>query len=161
MVLRKSFEKVSEHLYLACALRLHLRCSKWCCLVCWRSKCQWLDNTHHCTTFLAFPPVWTILYIFIATSAYRTVIAQPHHLKGITYALWALQLCLNTLWTPVFFGAYDLLGALVIIIFLWIAIVCYTVISYKIDKIAAYLFIPYLAWVSFATLLNFEYLRIN
>ena len=58
-----------------------------------------------------FPPVWTILYIFIATSAYRTVIAQPHHLKGITYALWALQLCLNTLWTPVFFGAYDLLPA--------------------------------------------------
>ena len=82
-------------------------------------------------------------------------------MKGITYALWALQLCLNTLWTPVFFGAYDLLGALVLILFLWIAILCYTVSSYKIDKKAAYLFIPYLLWVSFATLLNFEYLRIN
>ena len=87
--------------------------------------------------------------------------AGPHYLKGITYALWALQLCLNTLWTPVFFGAYDLLGALVLILFLWIAILCYTVSSYKIDKIAAYLFMPYLAWVSFATVLNFEYLRIN
>ena len=79
----------------------------------------------------------------------------------ITYALWALQLCLNTLWTPVFFGAYDLLGALVLILFLWITILCYTVSSYKIDKIASYLFMPYLAWVSFATVLNFEYLRIN
>ena len=108
-----------------------------------------------------FPPVWTILYILIATSAYRIIIAEPHYLKGITCALWALQLSLNTLWTPVFFGAYDLFGALVIIIFLWMAILCYTVFSHKIDKIAAYLFIPYLAWVSFATLLNFEYLRVN
>ena len=108
-----------------------------------------------------FPPVWTILYILIATSAYRIIIAEPHYLKGVTSALWALQLCLNTLWTPVFFGAYDLLGALVIILFLWITILCYTLSSYKIDKIAAYLFIPYLVWVSFAAVLNFEYLRIN
>ena len=108
-----------------------------------------------------FPPVWTILYILIATSAYRIIVADPHYLKGVTYALWALQLCLNTLWTPVFFGAYDLFGALVIIIFLWTTILCYTVISYKIDKLATYLFIPYLAWVTFATLLNFEYFRIN
>ena len=108
-----------------------------------------------------FPPVWTILYILIATSAYRIIIAEPHYLKGITYALWTLQLCLNTLWTPVFIGADDLLGALVLILALWIAILCYTVVSFKIDKIAAYLFIPYLAWVSFATILNFEYLRIN
>ncbi|MGB0547466.1 MAG: TspO/MBR family protein, partial [Paracoccaceae bacterium] len=43
-----------------------------------------------------FPPVWTILYIFIATSAFRIINAEPHYLKGITYALWALQLCLNT-----------------------------------------------------------------
>ena len=108
-----------------------------------------------------FPPVWTILYIFISTSAYRIIVAERHYLKGITYALWTLQLCLNTLWTPVFFGAYDLLGALVLILALWIAILCYTVVSFKIDKTAAYLFIPYLAWVSFATILNFEYLRIN
>ena len=108
-----------------------------------------------------FPPVWTILYIFIATSAYRIVTAEPHYLKSITCALWTLQLCLNTLWTPVFFGAYDLLGALILILLLWITILFYTVSSYKIDKIASYLFIPYLAWVSFATILNFEYLRIN
>ena len=108
-----------------------------------------------------FAPVWTILYKFIATSAYRIIVAETHYLKGVTYAFWALQLCLNTLWTPVFFGAYDLFGALVIIIFLWTTILCYTVTSYKIDKLASYLFIPYLAWVSFAAILNFEYLRIN
>jgi tryptophan-rich sensory protein len=61
----------------------------------------------------------------------------------------------------VFFGAYDLTGAMVIITFLWITIFCYSFVSFKIDKIATYLFIPYLAWVSFAALLNFEYLRIN
>lgn len=108
-----------------------------------------------------FAPVWTILYVFIATSAYRIIISEAHYLKGIAYALWTLQLCLNTLWTPVFFGAYDLIGAMVIITFLWITIFCYSFVSYKIDKIATYLFIPYLAWVSFAALLNFEYLRIN
>ena len=105
-----------------------------------------------------FPVAWPILYILMSYSG--ATLANLEN-SGSALALWALQIAINTLWTPVFFGAYDLLGALVLILALWIAILCYTVVSFKIDKIAAYLFIPYLAWVSFATILNFEYLRIN
>ena len=105
-----------------------------------------------------FPVAWPILYLLMSYSGATLANLES---AGSALALWALQISLNTLWTPVFFGAYDLLGALVLILFLWIAILCYTVSSYRIDKIAAYLFIPYLLWVSFATLLNFEYLRIN
>lgn len=105
-----------------------------------------------------FPVAWPILYLLMSYSGATLANLES---AGSALALWALQISLNTLWTPVFFGAYDLFGALVIIIFLWTTILCYTVSSYKIDKLATYLFIPYLAWVSFATVLNFEYLRIN
>ena len=69
-----------------------------------------------------FGPVWTILYLFIATSAYRVIYAASHKLKGFALALWGLQMCLKTLWTPVFFGALDLPGALVLIAMLWVVI---------------------------------------
>lgn len=105
-----------------------------------------------------FPVAWPILYLLMSYSGATLANLES---AGSALALWALQISLNTLWTPVFFGAYDLFGALVIIIFLWTTILCYTVGSYKIDKLASYLFIPYLAWVSFAAILNFEYLRIN
>ena len=65
-----------------------------------------------------FGPVWTILYLLIATSGYRISSLKSSNLKNIALGLWALQMCLNTLWTPVFFGAFDLQGALGIIVIL-------------------------------------------
>ena len=55
----------------------------------------------------------------IATSGHRIIYAERHGLKGIAFGLWGLQMCLNTLWTPVFFGAFDLQGAFIIILALW------------------------------------------
>ncbi|MGY8790333.1 MAG: TspO/MBR family protein, partial [Pseudomonadales bacterium] len=69
-----------------------------------------------------FGPVWTILYLMIATSGYRIFHAKYSAIKGIALGLWALQMCLNTLWTPVFFGAFDLQGALIVIFALWLTI---------------------------------------
>ena len=70
-------------------------------------------------------------------------------------------MCLNTLWTPVFFGAFDLKGAFAIIVMLWLTITAYIVVTFRIDKASSYLFIPYWAWVSFATVLNFAYILAN
>ena len=108
-----------------------------------------------------FGPVWTILYLLIATSGYRISSLKSSNLKNIALGLWALQMCLNTLWTPVFFGAFDLPGALGIIVILWLTIVSYIVVSFKIDRASSYLFMPYWVWVSFATALNFSYILVN
>lgn len=108
-----------------------------------------------------FGPVWTLLYILIATSAYRLIQKQPHPLIPIAIALWALQLALNVIWTPVFSGAQNLEGAFYYIIALWLSILGYVGVSYRIDQWASYLMIPYLGWVSFAALLNYSYWQIN
>ena len=108
-----------------------------------------------------FGPVWTILYLLIATSGYRISSLKSSNLKNIALGLWALQMCLNTLWTPVFFGAFDLQGALGIIVILWLTIVSYIVVSFKVDRASSYLFMPYWVWVSFATALNFSYILVN
>ena len=108
-----------------------------------------------------FGPVWTILYLLIATSGYRISSLKSSNLKNIALGLWALQMCLNTLWTPVFFGAFDLQGSLGIIVILWLTIFLYIVVSFKIDRASSYLFMPYWLWVSFATALNFSYILVN
>jgi len=108
-----------------------------------------------------FGPVWTILYLLIATSGYRISSLKSSNLKNIALGLWALQMCLNTLWTPVFFGAFDLQGSLGIIVILWLTILLYIVVSFKIDRASSYLFMPYWLWVSFATALNFSYILVN
>ena len=108
-----------------------------------------------------FGPVWTTLYLLIATSAYRLSYQKNSDLKTIALGLWAFQMCLNTLWTPVFFGAFDLKGAFAIIVILWLTIAAYIVISFRIDRLASYLFLPYWAWVGFAAALNFAYILVN
>ena len=108
-----------------------------------------------------FAPVWTLLYILIATSAYRLVQTQPHPLIAVGIALWALQLALNVIWTPVFSGAANLQGALYYIIALWVTILFYIGVSWKVDRWASYLMVPYFLWVSFATVLNYAFWQVN
>ena len=121
---------------------------------------KWIVTTIAPPAWL-FGPVWTILYLLIATSGYRISSLKSSNLKNIALGLWALQMCLNTLWTPVFFGAFDLQGALGIIVILWLTILSYIVVSFKIDRASSYLFMPYWVWVSFATALNFSYILLN
>ena len=108
-----------------------------------------------------FGPVWTLLYILIATSAYRLVQKQPHPLIPVGIALWALQLALNVIWTPVFSGAENLLGAFYYIIALWVTILIYIGVAWKVDRWASYLMVPYFLWVSFATVLNYVFWQTN
>ena len=76
-------------------------------------------------------------------------------------ALWALQIALNTLWTPVFFGAKNLEGAMFYIGLLWVTICLLIWVTRKVDKLSAILLLPYLAWVSFAGILNFAFWALN
>jgi tryptophan-rich sensory protein len=105
-----------------------------------------------------FGPAWTLLYTLMAIAAWmvwkRAGLGRP--LK-----LYFVQLALNAAWTPIFFGAHAMGWALVEIMALWIAILM-TLLSFRrVNTTAGWLFVPYLAWVMFATTLNFTLWRLN
>lgn len=109
-----------------------------------------------------FGPVWTLLYTLMGIALYL-VIRKHWYRKEVKVAVYvfAVQLFLNAFWSPVFFGAKETGIALVIISLMWVSIVATIIAFYKVRKSAAYLLVPYLLWVSFATYLNFAIWRLN
>ncbi|GAB5506401.1 MAG: tryptophan-rich sensory protein [Rhizobiaceae bacterium] len=105
-----------------------------------------------------FGPVWTALYILIAIAGWRVWRANP---TGAPIALWVMQLALNFSWSPVFFAAQLPRIALIIIIVLLVVIVGFIASAWREDRTAALLFLPYLAWVAFATVLNAAIVLLN
>jgi translocator protein len=106
-----------------------------------------------------FGPVWTVLYILIAVAGWLIWRAQGW--RSPLLALWLVQMGLNALWTPIFFGLNMLGLALIEIIMLWIAIASCVVAFHRQVAIASWLMLPYLAWVSFALLLNAGFWWLN
>lgn len=100
-----------------------------------------------------FGPVWTLLYIMIGISLYL-IIEKDWKKYKIALTFFGIQLFLNGLWSFLFFGLQMPMLAFVEIILLWIFILLTIIWSYRISKLASYLLMPYLAWVSFATVLN-------
>ncbi|MEJ6393081.1 TspO/MBR family protein [Gymnodinialimonas sp. 2305UL16-5] len=105
-----------------------------------------------------FPIAWTLLYLASAYAATRVAV-----LDGAAHAMgfWALQIALNTLWTPVFFGLERIRAGAVILVFLWIAVIGSMVTFLQLDMLAGALMIPYVIWVSYAGALNLAILRLN
>lgn len=101
-----------------------------------------------------FGPVWTALYGAIAYSGYRIWRAPKSPERTRALALWGAQLALNGAWTPIFFGAQKPRIALVDIIALDAAATAYAAAAAQVDKRAAAVVSPYLAWLAFATTLN-------
>ncbi len=106
-----------------------------------------------------FGPVWTVLYVMIAVAGWLVWQATGTRSKAI--AFWGAQLLLNALWTPLFFGLHALAFALVEMTLLWLVIVGCIVVFRPVSKTAAWLFVPYLAWVSFAWALNAGFWLLN
>lgn len=107
-----------------------------------------------------FGPVWTILYIMMGVSLYL-VWTSKSKLKQNALNLFFVQLGLNTLWSIVFFGLHSPFLALLTIVALWVMIFLTMRAFLKINKVSGYLLVPYLAWVSFATVLNLAILLLN
>ncbi len=109
-----------------------------------------------------FGPVWTLLYALMAIAAWR-VYEQGRHgaLRTVSLLLYAVHLALNTAWSVVFFGWQSPFNGLIVIMLLLVSIFAIMVLFYRLDRIAGYLFVPYLFWVSFATLLNSAILQLN
>jgi tryptophan-rich sensory protein len=98
-----------------------------------------------------FGPVWTVLYVLIAVAGWRV---WQRDRSDWPMKLWWAQLVLNFLWTPVFFAAHQIGPALVVILLMLAAILAFIVTAWRLDRVAAWLFVPYAAWVAFASLLN-------
>jgi benzodiazapine receptor len=109
-----------------------------------------------------FGPVWSLLYILMGISAYL-VWQKKAHIQHFprTVAIYLIQLMLNLLWSFLFFYAHEIGMALIEIVLLWITIAINAWVFYKIDKTSGLLFIPYLLWVSYATVLTYNIFVLN
>jgi translocator protein len=106
-----------------------------------------------------FGPVWTVLYILIAIAGW--LVWRARGWRSSLLVLWLVQMGLNALWTPIFFGLNMLGLALAEIVMLWIAIASCVVCFHRQVPVASWLMLPYLAWVSFALLLNAGFWWLN
>ena len=108
-----------------------------------------------------FAPVWTTIYILIGLSFYLVWRNNFGEARKKVISVYFMQLLFNLLWSVLFFGLKSPLLGLIDIIILLILIIANTIIFYKISKTAGYLLIPYLLWVSFASILNFSIFLLN
>lgn len=109
-----------------------------------------------------FAPVWTVLYIMMGIAFYIIWIkVEEQKIRTKAIMFYFIQLVLNFAWSIIFFYAARPGWALVEIILLWIMIAATIYKFHPISKPAAWLLVPYILWVSFATLLNFEIWRLN
>ena len=103
---------------------------------------------------IVFPIVWTILFILMGISAARIWLSPDSKNKGQGLRIYILQLTFNFIWSILFFNLQAYGFAFIWLIILWLLILLMIVSFSKSDKLAAYLQIPYLLWVTFASYLN-------
>ena len=101
-----------------------------------------------------FPVVWSILYALMGVSAARISLTPPSKERNRGLNLFTAQLIVNFFWPLLFFNAQAFGVALIWLILLWVLVFAVILIFRKIDKTAAWLLIPYLAWLTFAVYLN-------
>jgi len=101
-----------------------------------------------------FGPVWTALYVLMAVAAWRVWRRPASQAIDDALFFYGMQLALNAIWTPMFFGLQNPLLALLDIVLLLIVACVTTVMFWRIDRVAGMLFLPYTAWLAFATALN-------
>ena len=109
-----------------------------------------------------FGPVWTTLFILMGIAAFL-IWRRGLNNKNVQAALaiFVFQLFLNVFWSLLFFGIHSPMVAFTEIISLWLAILALILAAYRVSRPAAYLLIPYVFWVSFATYLNYAIWQLN
>jgi benzodiazapine receptor len=108
-----------------------------------------------------FGPVWTVLYILMAVAAWLVWGEGGWRKQGRALGWFLGQWLCNALWTPLFFGLHRPGLALMDMVLLWLALVVTVVLFWRARRTAGILLLPYLAWVSFAAVLNFALWRLN
>jgi translocator protein len=108
-----------------------------------------------------FGIVWSALYLVMGLALAMVVTARGATGRGLAIGLFAVQLVLNLAWSPVFFGMEDISGALLLLLAIDLAVVLTLWAFHRVRPLAAGLLLPYLGWVLFATVLNWQFLVAN
>lgn len=108
-----------------------------------------------------FGPVWTVLYILMGIALGMIWQQQPSSERNMAMVMFVIQLVLNLGWSFIFFYFKNLLGAFIEIVILWFFIAVCIGLFYKLKPGAGYLLIPYILWVTFASILNFSIYWLN
>jgi benzodiazapine receptor len=104
-----------------------------------------------------FGPVWSVLYLMMGVALGRLI----HRRAWQVVVVFGIQLVLNLAWTPVFFGMQESGLALAIIGAMWFGVLSTILLALKVDRVSAWLLIPYLAWVTYASYLNAGFFWLN
>jgi translocator protein len=109
---------------------------------------------------VVFLVVWTVIYVLMAFAAWLVWRAKtPGYRNALIF--WGVQLVLNAIWTPLFFGQQAILYGFIIIDILWIFLLITMVLFYQHSKLAAFIMALYFLWISFAGILNFTIWQMN
>lgn len=108
-----------------------------------------------------FGPVWTVVYFAMAFAAWRVWLSPDSTLRSVALAWFFVQLLLNAIWSPVFFGMESPGIGLVIILALLAALAMTVRAFFAADRFAGWIMVPYLAWIAFASILNAAILLMN
>ncbi|MBK6801621.1 TspO/MBR family protein [Novosphingobium sp.] len=109
----------------------------------------------------AFGIVWTILYILMGLALAMIVTARGAPGRGLAIGVFAVQLLLNLVWSPLFFGMQQITYALYLLFAIDVAVLATVALFWRVRPLAGAMLLPYLAWVLFATLLNWQFLEAN
>ncbi len=108
-----------------------------------------------------FGIVWPILYVMMGVALTLVVTARGAPGRGAAITAFVVQLALNLAWSPLFFGAHQVTAALWLLFAIDLAVIATIVLFWKVRPPAAWLLVPYLAWILFATALNWQFDVLN
>ncbi|MGV3554346.1 MAG: TspO/MBR family protein [Croceibacterium sp.] len=114
-----------------------------------------------------FPPpvtfgiVWSILYFLMGLAFALICAAWGARFRTLAIVAFIAQLALNLAWSPLFFGAHQISGALYLLIAIDVAVLVTMILFFRVRRLAGWLLVPYLCWVLFATVLNWQFLQLN
>lgn len=108
-----------------------------------------------------FGVVWPILYGLIGLSLAFILAARGARGRAVALTLFSVAFLLNLVWSPLFFDAHQVIGGLVVLAVMFVLTVATTISFFRIRSVAGLLLVPYLGWLIFAGLLNYEIMRLN
>ena len=108
-----------------------------------------------------FGIVWTILYFMMGLAFAMVCAAWGARSRGLAIVAFIVQLALNLAWSPVFFAMHEMQLALYILIALDVAVIVTVILFFRVRRAAGLLMLPYLAWILFATVLNWQFIQLN
>lgn len=130
----------------------------------WSADSSWFQALEKPAIFpppAAFGIVWGVLFVMMGLALALVGSAWGARGRRIAIIAFLVQFALNLAWTPTFFGAHLLTGGLILLLVIVVAVAVTTVLFWRVRKLAGVLLLPYLAWVMFASVLNYEFLRLN